>query len=239
MTDRFSKAFKASIIVHIVVIVLLLIVPVLMRWFNLDKKKEEIVFIELVNPAPPAPVTRHQPEPRPEPEPEPEPEKPEPKPDPRPEPPKLKEPKQIKVNTNRVVRKPDPKPAPAPKPRISEDELRKQLLSSLPTSADAPVSSSANANELSVYYGTIYRILDDAWVKPPGVSGLETEISIRIARNGGILQRKIVSKSGSTAMDDSVMEAVRSVATFPKLPDSVRNAYIDVTIKFESTGLSM
>lgn len=252
MTDRFNKAFKASLVAHVVVIALMVIIPLIHRWIKPEKKKEEITFIELVQPAPPAPVPRvtqqpeaepekPQPEPKPEPEPEPE-EKPIPEPEPKPKPEVKKEvvkKKEIKVNTNRIVRTQVKTPKPtAPKPKISEAELRKLLMSDLPPSTTA-ASSSGSPNELSRYYGTIYSILDAAWDKPPGVAGLSTEVSIRIANNGAIMQRKLTGSSGSQAMDDSVMNAVRSVATFPRLPAGISKPYIDVTIKFESTGLSM
>ena len=53
------------------------------------------------------------------------------------------------------------------------------------------------------------------------------------------MQRSYVNRSGNEAMDASVMRALQTVATLPKLPDSFRGAYMDVSIKFESTGLSM
>jgi len=245
MTERFNKAFKASLIAHGSVLFLLLVVPLLSRLIKPEKPKEQITFIELVQPAPPATVPKviaPAPEPEPEPEPEPVPEKPVPKPEPVKEPvpkPVVKEvkKKEIKVNTNKIVRAKTPKAEPQ-KPKLSESELRNMLLSDLPVSKTA-ASSSGNPTEMSMYYGRIYKILDAAWVKPPGVAGLSTEISIRIAKNGAIIQQKLVGGSGSQAMDESVMSAVRSVATFPRLPDSISKPYIDVTIKFESTGLSM
>lgn len=241
MTDRFTKAFKVSLIAHVTVILVLLVVPLLTRWIKPEKPKEQITFIELVQPAPPAPIPRVV-EPEPEkPKPEPEPEKPIPEPVKKPEPkPVVKEvkKKEIKVNTNRIVRAQQPAPKTPTKPKLSEEELRKLLSSDLPVSTTA-ASSTGSPSELSLYYGTIYKILDAAWTKPPGVAGLSTDVSIRIAKNGAIIQRKLVGGSGSQAMDDSVMNAVRSVSTFPPLPAGVSKPYIDVTIKFESTGLSM
>jgi len=230
MTERFNKAFKASLIAHGSVLFLLLVVPLLSRLIKPEKPKEQITFIELVQPAPPATVPKVI---APAPEPEPEPVK---EPVPKPVVKEVKK-KEIKVNTNKIVRAKTPKAEPQ-KPKLSESELRNMLLSDLPVSKTA-ASSSGNPTEMSMYYGRIYKILDAAWVKPPGVAGLSTEISIRIAKNGAIIQQKLVGGSGSQAMDESVMSAVRSVATFPRLPDSISKPYIDVTIKFESTGLSM
>lgn len=246
MTARFNKAFKASLIAHGTVIAVLLVFPLLRRWIKPEPPKEQITFIELIQPAPEAPVPKIV-QPTPEPEPEPEPPKPEPeppKPDPIPEP--IKEPvpkpvvkevkkKEIKVNTNKIVRAKQPKVET--KPKLSEAELRKLLSSDLPVSATA-ASSTGTPTEMSLYYGKIYKILDAAWTKPPGVAGLSTDVKIRIAKNGAITRDpEIVGKSGNDAMDASVMNAVRSVASFPPLPISISKPYIDVTIKFESTDL--
>ena len=255
MTEPFTRVFKVSMIAHVVVITLLLVAPVFHRCTKPEKPKEIITFVELVEPgpamqaAPPAPQPEPEPEPPkpkpPEPEPEPEPPPPEPEPikepDPKPVKPEVKKPKEIKVNTNRVVRKDLPKPADPPKPKLTEKQLREMLSSDLPTtSSSAPIGprTSGPSSQLGAYYGSIYRILFAAWNRPPGISGLTTTVSIRIAKNGAIMQRNLVSGSGNAEMDNSVMQALRAVSTLPRLPDTVNEAYIDVKIEFESSGLS-
>jgi len=247
MTTRFNKALKTSLLMHGVVLTLLLILPLLGRCRR-EKPKENVIFVEMVSPAPPAPAPSPAPPepPRPDPPkpppPKPEPPKPEPQPEPKPPPEPVKQEvkrQEIKVNTNLIVRRATPPTPPAPTtPKLSEREIRDRLLSSLPTSPSA-TASAVSPDQLASYYGNIQRILYKAWDQPPGVSGLKTRVSIRIARNGSIMQRNILSGSGSQVMDDSVMRTLRSVSTFPRLPDSVTDAYIDVTITFESTGLTM
>lgn len=251
MTERANnRVFKASLAAHAVVILLLVVGPTLNRCAK-PKKPEEIIFVELVAPGPPAPAAP-APAPAPEPEPpKPEPPKPEPpKPEPEPEPikepvpkpvkPEVKKPKEIKVNTNRVVRKDLPKPAEPAKPRINENQVRDLLSSALPTSSSASsAAATGTPSALGSYYGRIYPILYAAWNRPPGISGLTTTVSIRIAKNGAIMQRNLVSGSGNPGMDESVMQALRAVSSLPPLPDSVREPYIDVRIAFESSGLSM
>lgn len=256
MSDRFHRTFKASLITHAAVITLLLLVPVINRCARPKQPEEIVTFVELVSPgAPGAAAVAPPPEPEPEPEPEPpkpEPPKPEPpEPEPEPEPirepePKpvkqeVKKPKEIKVNTNRVVRKDLPKPA-APKPKLTEKQLRDMLSSDLPTSSSAsaaPSRSGGSATEMGAYLGRIRPILFNAWSRPPGISGLKTTVSIRVAKNGAIMQRTIVSGSGNPSMDSSVMDALRSVSTLPPLPASYAEAYRDIVIEFESSGLSM
>jgi TonB family protein len=240
MSEPFSKAFKTSLIVHAAVVLLLLIGPLLSRCVK-TKPKEDIIFVELVSPAPPAPPPPIVPVPKPPEPPEP-PKPPEPKP-PEPEPPAIVEQpkkKEIKVNTNRIVRAETPPPAPPPPPQktLSAKELEDMLKSALPTSPSARTSA-VNPSELSRYYGTIQGILYQAWQQPPGIAGLQTTVSIRIAKNGSITDRKQLKGSGSQAMDESVMRALRSVSSLPKLPDTIDRAFLDVTITFESSGVSM
>jgi protein TonB len=245
MSDRFARAFKVSLALHGALILGLLVLPLVWRWVVPEKPKEQITFVELIQaaapaPSPPAPVPEPAPEPpppEPEPEPPPEPEpipepEPVPKPTPKPPPPKPK----IQVNTNRVVRKIEP--PPPVKPALTAAEIERQLRQSLPTGSTSSTAPTGNANALSSYYGTIQRILYAAWDQPPGGAGLRTRVSLRIARNGAVLQRSIIGPSGSAGMDASVERAMQAVSTFPRLPDGVGDAYIDVTITFESIGLS-
>ena len=176
MTDRFNKALKISVGLHVVVVILFLVFPLLRSWFKREKPKEVITFVELVQPAPPAPAPQprvQEPEPpkpvppKPEP-PKPEPPKPEPpKPEPKPEPPKPVA-QRVVPQTNRVVRRDQTPPTPD-RPRLTEQQLRDQLLSSLPTT-QTPTAPASSPNELSAYYGQVQRILYQAWEQPPGVA---------------------------------------------------------------------
>ncbi|HMO04952.1 MAG TPA: energy transducer TonB [Kiritimatiellia bacterium] len=249
MTEQSNnRVFKASLAAHAVVILLLVVWPMLNRCSK-PKKPEEIIFVEFVAPGPAAPAAAPAPAPEP---PKPEPPKPKPPEPPKPDPEPIKEPEpkpvkqevkkpqEIKVNTNRIVRKDQPKPVEPAKPRINENQVRDLLSSALPTSSSASsAAATGSPSALGAYYGRIYPILYAAWNRPPGISGLTTTVSIRIAKNGAIMQRNLVSGSGNPGMDESVMQALRAVSTLPPLPDSVREPYIDVRIAFESSGLSM
>ena len=238
MDKPFSKAFKASLSVHVAVIVLLLVGPLLSRCVR-PKPKENIIFVEMVTPSPPSPpAPPAPPEPKvPEPvkPPEPEPVKPIEEPKLVEAPPKKKE---IKVSTNVVKRTDTPPPAPPPPKTISAEELAKNLMSNLPRSS-SPSPSASNPSDLARYYGSVQGILYQAWQQPPGVAGLSTKVSIRIAKNGSITDRKLLAGSGSKSMDDSVMSALKSVSSLPRLPDSINRAFIDVTITFKSEGVTM
>lgn len=241
MNDRFSKAFKVSIIAHGVLLALILLVPLVGRCSK-PKKQEQIMMVEMVAPAaPPAPVQAPPPKPEPPKPKPPEPKPPEPKPEPPPEPkPKLKKADEIKPQTNRVVRRPETAPQPPPPVKtLTAAEIAASLRKNLPVSSTPTPPTGGTPSELGAYYGRIQRILYEAWRQPPGVSGLSVQVSLRIQKSGFIMQRRLISSSGSAAMDDSVMSGLRSVTTLPSLPDTVRDSFIDVTITFETSGLSM
>ncbi len=227
MNDRFNKAFKVSIIFHGMLLAVILLAPLFGRCSK-PKKKEQVMMVEMVAPAaPPSPAPAPPPEPKPEPKPVP------PKP-------KLKKADEIKVQTNRVVRRPDTAtPPPAPVKTLTPEEIAARLRENLPTSSAAPAPAGGTPSELGAYYARIQRILYQAWQQPPGVSGLSVQVKLRIQKSGMIINRELTSRSGSAAMDDSVMSGLRSVTSLPALPDSVRDAFIDVTITFETSGLSM
>lgn len=242
MNDRFNKAFKVSIIFHGMLLAVILLAPLFGRCSK-PKKKEQVMMVEMVAPAaPPSPAPAPPPKPEPPKPKPPEPKPPEPKPEPRPEPPKpkLKKADEIKVQTNRVVRRPDTvTPPPAPVKTLTPEEIAARLRENLPTSSAAPAPAGGTPSELGAYYARIQRILYQAWQQPPGVSGLSVQVKLRIQKSGMIINRELTSRSGSAAMDDSVMSGLRSVTSLPALPDSVRDAFIDVTITFETSGLSM
>ncbi len=240
--DRFSKAFKASLTVHLVVIVLLLVIPLLSTCIK-PREKEQVIFLEMVSPQIPAPPdpAPEPPQPPPPKPPEPEPPKPEPVPEPpAPEPkPKeqVKKPKEIKVNTNIVTRSPVPATPPAPPAKTpSAKDIAQIIGQNLPTSSPAAPSS---PTALSAYYQRIYPTLYNAWQRPPGSSGLKTVVSIRVNKNGVIMSRDFERRSGNQVMDESVMKGVRSITSLPPLPDGFRETYLDISITFESTGLSV
>ncbi len=239
MSSRYNSAFKVSVILHGIVLGVAIGLPLLTGTCQRKKPEEQVVFVSLVAPDPPAPVAVPPPPAPPPPRPEPPPPRPEPPPPapPPPEPPPPPPPRRtVQVNTNRVVRTAPPPPAPTPAPRrVSPDEIAAQLLAGLPLQT-APATPAASPNERAAYHARIQAILYEHWEQPPGMPGLKTQVSIRIARNGAIIQKNVIAGSGNDAMDSSVQRALNRATGFPRLPDSIGGAFHDVTITFQSTG---
>jgi TonB family protein len=224
-----KRALAMSVAGHVALVLLLIVGPVLARLLRPPPTREMITFVELapIPPAPPTPAPAPEPEPRkPEPRMSPIPEKP-------PERPKPPEKPKIQVNTNRIVRKPEPQP-PRPQPQrpaLTPEQIRKLLEANIRFSpAGAPA---ANVTDLSIYYATVRDAMYGAWEQPSAVArGLRAEASIRVLRNGAVTQRRLTRSSGSKLMDDSVMQAVNSVAMLRPLPAEIRDPHLDITIEF-------
>ena len=90
---------------------------------------------------------------------------------------------------------------------------------------------------LDMYKATLKTKLYNAWARPPGVEGLLTTIRISIAGNGVIVDADITRRSGNAKMDDSAMQAVRSVRPGP-LPEGVRAPYA-LDVEFDASGVSV
>lgn len=230
--DPFKRALAVSVTAHIVVLILLVVLPFVIRLFRRPPKREMITFVELaaLPPAPPAPM--REPEP-PKPPPKQEEPKPSPIPEKPPEKPKPAERPKIQVNTNRIVRKPDPAPRPTPpqQPALTPEQIRKLLEANVRFTPGG--ATAANVTDLSIYYASVRDAMYGAWVQPSTVArGLRAEVSIRVMKNGAVTQRRLTRSSGSKVMDDSVMQAVNSIAMLRPLPAEVRESHLDITVEF-------
>lgn len=243
MSDpRFRRGLKVSTTVHLVVLGLLAAWPLLDRWVHPPKPPELITFVELMagSPAPPAPepeVKKPEPEPKPEPKPE---LQPEPVPEPKPiaeTPPKTEKPK-IKVNTNRIVRKAEVvPPKPAPKPTLTREQIARVLDQNVRFTSVGG-SAGGDTSALAYYYAQVREAMYAVWRQPSGAgaSGIRTQVRVKVLRGGGVVSRQLVSGSGSSVMDASVMSAVQSVSRLPPLPADVSGDSLEILVEFVLEG---
>ncbi len=89
----------------------------------------------------------------------------------------------------------------------------------------------------SLYYAAIYSALYDVWQQPSGLAGkgLSVTALLRVARDGTILERRILRKSGNSVMDSSVQNAIEAVNRFPQFPPELGFATKDITVEFVLT----
>ncbi|NLE66930.1 MAG: TonB C-terminal domain-containing protein [Lentisphaerae bacterium] len=180
-------------------------------------------------PKPPAPEPAPKPAPPKDAIPEPAPPKPKPKPKPKPEPPKPK--------PKPEPPKPRPKQEPPKPPPLTEKQL-KDILSRSIKPSDLARALPASPGRFDWYYESLREIMYGAWIPPRSLSkrsGLVTVVVIRVFRDGTLGRREMRKSSGNPLMDQSVMDAVKSISRVDPLPGGLGAAYEDITVDFELT----
>jgi TolA protein len=94
-----------------------------------------------------------------------------------------------------------------------------------------------DAPDLGGYYRHIHDRFYQPWEQPKTLirtgKALRVLLSLRIAKDGEILERKIVEGSGNEEMDKSVMVAANKVLKIDRLPDGVKKDPFEVSIEFK------
>ena len=95
----------------------------------------------------------------------------------------------------------------------------------------------SDAPDLGGYYRHIHDRFYQPWEQPKTLirtgKALRVLLSLRIAKDGEILERKIVEGSGNEEMDKSVMVAANKVLKIDRLPDGVKKDPFEVSIEFK------
>lgn len=127
---------------------------------------------------------------------------------------------------------------PPDRPKLTQRDLERLLKDALAPSTQ----QIAQPDEWQWYYRLIYQALYDAWQQPGVLSrsaGLTTTVLIRVQRDGVISQRSLLRSSGNAIMDQSVMEALRSVTKLQPLPAAWGGIFKDISVDFLLTDASL
>ena len=252
--NRWKNSLVVSLVLHGGALLLMVVLPLLAKGCAARKPPQKLMFVEFTvavppaapEPAPPEPEPPAPTPPAPIPEPPPPPPKdnipePEKKSDPKPEPPKPPAPEKPKPKrhtvipqTNRVVR--GPTPAPQPKgPVLSDKEIADLLKKGAKIGTTTSIPDDAASQALGAYSNHVRDRLYAAWQQPESLKnlpGLVTTVQITIQQDGRVGNGKILQSSGNTAMDDSVLKAVRTVKAMRALPNGVKGP-VTLDIQFE------
>lgn len=87
------------------------------------------------------------------------------------------------------------------------------------------------------YYALIWSRIKGKWTLPAGIipRNIEVIIHAQILRDGVITSVGFEKNSGNRYFDDSALRAVQKASPLPPLPDSLRDAGIEVGIRFHSS----
>jgi TonB family protein len=104
--------------------------------------------------------------------------------------------------------------------------------SGLPTSAAG--GSRPLDPALQKYYSDVWEKIREAW-RPPGLSAkknLETVVSIRVRKDGRIMDWQIEQRSGDRVFDESVSRTLRAVDLLPPIPASLNLSDLEIGFNF-------
>lgn len=239
MSQLNRKCFLASATLHGLLFLVLLVGP---AFFISREEPDNLPTLDIIpatlideklyrqvvpTPQPPQPQRQPvQPAPKPvEPAPKPvEPAKPEPKPEKR-----YTKPAEISISTKRTtpVKPPPPKPAPSASALEAAKAIR-ALTSS--TSITVPTGSVAYAN----YDQAIKSLYESRWIPPDTATSdnAMAKIRITIARDGTVLSRELIGRSGDPAVDASVRDTLQRVSKVPPFPKGATEKTRTYTIGF-------
>jgi periplasmic protein TonB len=200
-------------------------------------------------PPPPAP----QPQP-----PAPQPQAAPPAPQPQPQPVKeiVRSPEPSLEPAENKVHKPQVSPKPVTRPRTTttassdsdadarETAKRREAYSSAIRNLRGGLSSKTSVEDIygpggggptyANFFQAVRAIYFDAWIVPDGVTDNEAAAtaSVTIARDGTVLNARILHPSGNTLADQSVEIVLRRVKFAVPLPDDAKENQRTITIKF-------
>ncbi|MBI5375362.1 MAG: TonB family protein [Candidatus Schekmanbacteria bacterium] len=87
-----------------------------------------------------------------------------------------------------------------------------------------------------LYYDRIWSKIKESWILPdiPGmdVKSMSVVISVKISKNGEIIEKSFEKKSGSTLFDESAMRAILKANPLPPLPEGFKVDTLDIGVRF-------
>lgn len=226
MSPRFGHYLKVVTIAHVLVLAGLLVVSGWRRWVR--PKPTVTLPVDFVvqaprtetaqDPSPPVPST---PTPPPPPVSEPPPSPPPPAPQPKPR-------KPIVRSAKRVTRSVDP-PVSEPR-RLSKEDIRKLLERGARLGDHTHVAEGDR-----VLLDRIRRALYEAWSQPSKEEAGEAvaRAEVTLGLDGRITGRRLIGSSGNSAMDASVLQALRSVTRIEGVTPAFLKRHPSVKIAFK------
>jgi|GEM_PF-1042310 TonB family protein len=88
----------------------------------------------------------------------------------------------------------------------------------------------------SWYINLIKKKIEENWVLKEYLIEMSSIVSFRLYRDGRIENISIEKSSGYKKFDNSIIEAIKSVKTWPAFPTEIKDKYIDIMIEFKTEG---
>ncbi len=103
--------------------------------------------------------------------------------------------------------------------------------------APGPVSQEGLKDRYPAYYSLIRDRVQSRWIYPEEFkeTRILVTVSIRIGKNGGLMDTRLEGSSGNELFDESLISAVKKSAPFPPLPHGFEADYLEAVLRFCSS----
>jgi colicin import membrane protein len=129
------------------------------------------------------------------------------------------------------------------------DDLKKKMAANprakqTPVTTDevGPGNATVESDEVNAYYGAIWSRIKAKWAFPGGLlpqNDLVAVVHVRIMKNGTTEAVSLATRSANTFFNESAVKAVKKASPFPPFPPGMRDANIEVGIRFHSSQLNI
>lgn len=129
------------------------------------------------------------------------------------------------------------------------EDLKKKMAAN-PRTKQTPVTTdevgrgdaTGEPDEMTAYYGAMWSRIKAKWAFPGGLvprNDLVAVVHVRILKNGATGEVSLEKGSANSFFNESAIKAVKKASPFPPFPAGVRDASIEVGIRFHSSQLNM
>lgn len=103
--------------------------------------------------------------------------------------------------------------------------------------AAGPVSQEGLKERYPAYYSLIRDRVQSRWIYPEEFkeTRILVTVSIKIGKDGGLMETKLEGSSGNELFDESLLSAVKKSAPFPPLPHGFEADYLEAVLRFCSS----
>ena len=158
--------------------------------------------------------------------------------------------KRLEISTTLVTKKPNTKPTPSETSTTDtqerqEREWRQRAANQVGRAANNVKSGTGSATKIeegtgsgtsgpsyASYAAWVWSVYESAWVRPEdaSIADATVEVSVTIARDGRVIDKRITKRSGDPAVDASVQRALDRITTvsrpFPEGTKDKQRSYI-------------
>jgi TonB family protein len=112
----------------------------------------------------------------------------------------------------------------------------KSIKINAPSFDTSTLPSSFSTDIPSWYINLIKKKIEENWVLKEYLIDMSSIVSFRIYRDGRVENISIEKSSGYKKFDNSIIEAIKSVKTWPAFPSEIKDRYLDIMIEFKTEG---